>query len=241
MFNNLFLQNKKPCLNYIETHIVDHCNLKCNHCSHFCNLIDEEIYIDLKQFITDINTLASKIDIFHIRILGGEPLLNPNINCYLAAVRHAYPKAFISIVTNGILLPKMDEKFWETLKKLYISIDLTKYPILGNKFSEILDIIDDHDMQPGNIKLAKKFYESVNPKGDSDIKKSWGICGSKYSINLWHQKLYPCQNCYRYYYNKKYGTKMDLPPGADIYKLSGKEIVNFMKKYEKYRKIEEKL
>ncbi len=233
MFNCLFKKSLKPFISYVEVHITDHCNLKCNHCSHFCNLIDEEIFIDLEQFKKDFDILSKKIYIKRIRIMGGEPLLNPDINLYLKAARNAFPEAVISVVTNGILLPKMKEDFWNTLKENKIIIDLTKYPILGNKFSELLDLIDDHNMQVGNVKLAKKFYESVNPKGDSDIRKSWTICGSKYAVNLWRSKLYPCQNCYRYYYNKKYGTNMDLPPEVDFYKLDGEEIVEQLNKLKK--------
>lgn len=223
----------KPLIQYLETHIVDHCNLKCNHCSHFCHLIDEEIYTDINQFTKDINELSSKLDVFQLRLLGGEPLLHPQINNFMIEARKAFPASFISIVTNGILLPSMPQSFWDTVKENRIKIDLSKYPIIGNKFSEILDLIDDHDMQPGNIKLAKKFFESLNPKGDSDIEKSYKICGSKACVNLWKQHLYPCQNCYRYYYNKKFNTNLELPPAIDLYKLSGKEIFEELKKYKK--------
>lgn len=224
---------KKPLINYIEVHVVDHCNLKCSHCAHFCHIIDEEIFINIDDFENDLKELSKKVNIFQIRIMGGEPLLHPELNLFMQIARKYFPNSMISVVTNGILLFQMKEDFWNSLKENRVRIDLTKYPVMGNKFSELLDLIDDHNMQPGNIKLAKKFYESLNPEGNSDITKSYKICGSKYAVNLWKHKLYPCQSCYRYYYNKKYNTNLELPPAIDFYKLTGKEIVNLLNKYHK--------
>lgn len=231
MFN--FKKKQKPIIPYIEVHIVDHCNLKCNYCSHFCHLVNEEIFIDINEYKKDLEELSKKINIFQIRIMGGEPLLHPQLNEFIKEARFFFPNSRISIVSNGILLPTMNEEFWNTLKQYNTYIDLTKYPILGNKFSEILDLIDDHNMQPGHIKLAKKFYESLNINGDSDINKSHSVCGSKSSVNLWNHKLYPCQNCFRYYYNKKYNTNLELPPAVDFYKLSGEQIKRELIKYKK--------
>lgn len=217
-------------LPYMETHLVDHCNLKCDHCGHYCHIVDEEIFTDINQFKQDMKELASKVRFYTIRLMGGEPLLHPQINDFLIITRKLFPYTNIRIVTNGILLPAMKDNFWNTVNTLRIGIDLSKYPILGNKFSELLDLIDDKRAILGNINLAKKFYDKLNVEGNCDIKKSFNACYSRNALNLWKQKLYTCQACYRYYYNKKYGTNIILPDAVDIYKASGKEIFQKMNK-----------
>ena len=60
---------------YVETHIVDHCNLKCKGCSHFSGLADP-YFKSLDEFETEVRRLAD-FGVAMFRILGGEPLLHP--------------------------------------------------------------------------------------------------------------------------------------------------------------------
>lgn len=221
---------EKPTLPYIETHLCDHCNLNCKGCGHHCNSVKEEIFTDIIQYTKDINELAKKIYIRQIRLMGGEPLLHPEVNKFMIETRKAFPKSDIRLVTNGILLPSMKEDFWQTCRANKIKIDLSKYPIVGNKFSEYLDLLDDNDVELGMIHLSKKFYSKRNPKGDSDYIQAFNACKSKRCVNLWHSKLWTCSAVYRYYYNVRFNTNFDLPIGIDIYAVSGKEIVETLNK-----------
>ena len=45
-------------INYIETHITEHCNLKCRGCSHFSGLATPQ-FKDLNDFIKEMNALAN--------------------------------------------------------------------------------------------------------------------------------------------------------------------------------------
>lgn len=59
--------------------------------------------------------------------MGGEPLLNKRINEYLKTVGKYIEKGQIGLMTNGILLPRMDDSFFETCQRNYIRIAVTKY------------------------------------------------------------------------------------------------------------------
>ncbi len=214
----------------LEIHLTDHCNLNCNKCGHYANFVDKEIFTDIKQHIQDINELSKKIYYYYIKLMGGEPLLHPDIVQFIIATRKAYPRSRISIVSNGILLPKMGDDFWKAVVDNNIVIELSKYPILGNKFSELLDLIDDKKAILGQIALKKRFYDKLNVNGTSDKFKSFKSCNSYFVNQLWHSKLYTCMACYREYYNNKFKTQIVLPTGVDIYKASAKEI------YEKLNK-----
>jgi hypothetical protein len=115
-------------LPYLETHLVDHCNLNCKGCFHF-SPISKPFFADGDQMERDIRRLSELFDnITVFRFLGGEPLLFPDITRILKCSRSQFPRSNIRIVTNGILLPEMTTEFWETLGREKIGIDITQYP-----------------------------------------------------------------------------------------------------------------
>jgi organic radical activating enzyme len=115
---------------YFQVHLTYHCNLKCKSCSHF-SAISEDNYLDIVTFENDLKKLSSlgKKNIRKIDLLGGEPLLHPGISDFLIIARKYFRTAEIILLTNGILLPKMPEIFWETCNKNNIIIAISWYPI----------------------------------------------------------------------------------------------------------------
>ena len=47
-------ENKMSVLKRIGIPIVEHCNLKCKGCLHFCNSNQEEFYYDCEEFERDV-------------------------------------------------------------------------------------------------------------------------------------------------------------------------------------------
>ena len=122
---------------HFEFHIAEHCNLKCRGCTHFAPLAEEE-FLSLEEFESDIrrlSVLTGGVARF-INLLGGEPLLHPQVEEFGVIARKYFPEATIRIVTNGILLPSMSDLFWKKCSKYNISIGVTRYPIRLN-YSEI--------------------------------------------------------------------------------------------------------
>ena len=115
----------------IEYHLVDSCNLKCAGCSHYSSLLDKLTYPTLEEIIADLTLLKNKIgdNLTTLRLLGGEPLLHPQICECLTAIRNIFPISHIVIVTNGILLKKMSEEFYNICRSSHIEIDITDYKI----------------------------------------------------------------------------------------------------------------
>ena len=98
------LRIKLKLYSFLEIHIVDHCNLKCEGCSHFSPIADPW-FISLEDYEKQIRTAArffrKKIEEFHI--LGGEPLLHPDIEKIMSITRKYFCDNEISVVTNGLL------------------------------------------------------------------------------------------------------------------------------------------
>ena len=225
------LRCRKPFIPYLETHLCDHCNLNCKSCTHFCPLVTEPTFTDLEQYTRDIQTLSKKLAIHTIRLLGGEPLLHPQVNDFIRVTREAYPHSRIFIVTNGLLLLKMPNDFWETLRRYRIRIYWSKYPPLKDKFSEIEQRIKDTHIpyQGGDASVFSNF-SAFGSDESTDLKGAFKACFHNSCVNLYRGKLYTCPACYVFRANEYFHADHEVPEGWDIYKYSGKELQSFLNK-----------
>jgi MoaA/NifB/PqqE/SkfB family radical SAM enzyme len=177
----------------VEIHLADHCNLNCKGCSHFAPLVSGGVYIDFENFKRDLIRLRQIFhDVYEIRLMGGEPLLNPEINRFLPFTRQLFPKAKISISTNGVLLNKMPDAFWQTCGSSNIYIKITNYPIHVD-FKRIKQIGKTNEV---GVKIPKKvnaFFQFMNINGDSNEERSFQTCRAMYTTPFLRDgKLYSC-------------------------------------------------
>ncbi len=182
-------------LRSISVDITAHCNLHCYSCDHFSQFAKKSHY-DMAQFEKDIKRLSelSQGFIETISIIGGEPLLNKNCKEYCRIARRYFPYSTIHIITNGILLPKQDESFWETCRDCKIEITPTKYPI-GIDWDSIRKRCEDYNITFKFYGEEEKysFKTCLNPKGDCDPFISFIHCHRANSCTqLSNGKIYPC-------------------------------------------------
>ena len=222
-----------------EVHLTEHCNLNCKGCFHFSSIANEE-YLSLDEYRCDCERLSqlSSGTASEIVLLGGEPLFHKQITEFFDVTRKNFPNAMIRLVTNGILLPKMDQKFWSSCKKNQILISPTKYPIKI-----------DYD---GIEQLAKKQNVAfeyfgggavehtlslmpIDDTGNQDKENNfYGCYRANGCITLKHGRLYTCiVPAHIHHYKKKF--KVDLPDftsdGIDIYKANSlEELMTFLTK-----------
>lgn len=224
-----------PYLEYMVLNILDHCNLKCKGCDHFACVADtyfvstEKIYMDLKR----MNELFHGEGIMQIAVMGGEPLLHPELLEILKIVRQFFPKTVIRLTTNGLLLLKQNDDFWKTCRDNNVTIVNTKYPIL-------LDYVAMQEKaEKENVKfrffegteddiVKKSFKKIINIDGNSNINESFEKCHiSNYGNFLMEGKFYGCPfSCQSYrIFNKKYDMNLQMKEDdyLDIYKIQKKE------------------
>ena len=141
-------------LDYLEININDHCNLNCKGCSHFAPLVSPS-FKNFNIFLKDIKRLKQLIPhIFKIRIMGGEPFLNPEIKQYVEIIKQVYPYSDLRIVTNGLLLKNMSDEMLEFIKSNDIMLDVSVYPPLFNVIDEVV--------QKLKSKQIKIFLEHIS-------------------------------------------------------------------------------
>ena len=129
LFNYRLKKKHLRILRQVEFHVVNHCNLNCCGCDHFSPLADKW-YANVNHVTKDFKQLAKIFDfIKRIHILGGEPLLHPDLIDFFKPVRKYFPYSKICLITNGTLLEKQTNEFWEALKRFDITLSMTYYPI----------------------------------------------------------------------------------------------------------------
>ena len=174
----------------LEYHIVNHCNLNCAGCSHFSPLA-EHWFVDPNDFEREWKEVAdSGLEIRRIRILGGEPLLHPELGYMLKCVRCLFPASDINVVTNGILLGKRKAELLPIFNKYYISLTISCYPDLKLNYKELLSgfpVVEMYD---------KTGFWNISLHGTADYpKESFFSCFSSSIAKcnfLKDGRIYPC-------------------------------------------------
>lgn len=130
---------EKPCLGELQVHVSDNCNLNCKACSHFTPFVLEHRCTDLKIFEKDLIQLSRLFsNIFVFQLMGGEPLLEPTICVEMIdLIRRYFQDCSINLITNGMLIGRMDKSFWEHVKEQSVTVRVSVYPAVLSK----LDII----------------------------------------------------------------------------------------------------
>lgn len=232
-------------LPHVEIHITEHCNLRCKYCSHFSSIAKEEYY-DVQEFEKDMKRLAeiTSQKIKHLALLGGEPLLHPNVTDFFEITRKYFPKNRIDILTNGLLLDSMDASFWKSMHKNRILLVPSLYPVeidwdsIYKKIDKYHIMISKDTLPPDkltmfeakNYKIRKfdKFLLDLDGKQPID-KPCRGRAGC---ANFVHGKLYNCfkpSNIRHFnsYFNKN--IEVDEKDYVDIYKAQSlEELVEFV-------------
>lgn len=219
---------------YFEVHIAEHCNLNCASCNNFSCIAEPE-FVDVEEFRRDMSRLS---DIFggrlgHMYLIGGEPLLNPDIITLMKIARSSFTDGGIGIFTNGILLPKMSDEFWRACHDYDIGITVSEYPIKLD-----IDTIKEKARHFGvsfhYSQTRETFYvEPINLKGSSDIKLNFGLCvRANACVALSHGRLFTCTFAPNVHHlNHKFGTDIEITPAdyIDIYgSVSADEILDFL-------------
>ena len=184
---------RKPELRQLEFQLVDHCNLNCKGCTHFCNLVTEPVYADYEQFCKDLSRLAELFDnIVNFYPMGGEPLLNPDADQYLYAIRDAFPYTNIIFVTNGILLPSAPERFFEAVKETNTLISISNYINLDEK--KAIHALKEHGIAKAELRIGKEeFGKFLDPRqGNRDTEDVFNHCPRRFCTFLSKNEIAAC-------------------------------------------------
>ncbi len=184
---------RRPVLYHFEIHITDHCNLNCKGCAHFSNLCPPTL-ADLGEFESDMRAMAGLFSrVEQIYLLGGEPLLHPDVADFVRVSREIFPDTRIYLMTNGTLVTKMGEEFWAAMAETNTILLADNYPI-GLPVEEIDRLGRVHGVVVEWTEEREQFFKiPIDPAGGHDARESFRGCqGFNNCPIVRNGKLYPC-------------------------------------------------
>lgn len=232
-------------------HLVDACNLNCRGCFHFSPLArrGEGMWLaDPDEFERDMERLSelAKGGLSTITLFGGEPLLHPQAYKFPYIVKKYFPDAFVEFMTNGLLIPQQDDKFWKSIEENDVNIAWGKYPVKAEVNEQIEMTLKQkcrkcrNFTQEENKVLSKQVYDfdahgERGQRGQNDGRYQWIHCwAANTCIQLRNHRIYPCvQSAYLPLLTEFFGLKNVVSDrdGIDIFEAKDySEIMNFIAK-----------
>ena len=224
-----FNLQEKPIMKYVEMHITDLCNLKCKGCTHFANAFDKN-ETNYENFCNDIDLLSKYYNIPIIRLMGGEALLVGDLDKYLYYTRNKFPKSKIFLVSNGLLIPNLNEKICSSLKDNDIIINITVYQPTYKNIEKIEKFLNNNGIlhfygqghkQYSSKDIIKEFHSCLTLNNKRSIKSSgYDSCYGKFCWMVRNGIIAKC--CYPllcYKLNEKFSANF-IVNKEDSYKLS---------------------
>ncbi len=231
----------KESLPRIDFLISHHCNLNCASCDHFAP-IAPKYFLPIEIFQKDIKQIKkiTKGQVKTIGLLGGEPLLNKDIEKYINIARNYFKKSKIILETNGILLNQMNDSFWKTCAKNKAIVQFTYYPLYKKFFDPKLSFKKAEMHNVTLIPSGSRYcfnLACLNKNKNQNLEKTYINCDCKsYCSILNNGILYPCQiiggvNLFFNKYFKNYAIPVAKDDYIDIFKIKSlDEILEFYKK-----------
>ena len=207
---------------HLEFNLTDYCNLNCKGCSHYSPLAGPE-FEDITQLEHSMKCISSAENqqlIEGIYLIGGETLLYPNLVEAMRLGRKYFPNAKMSIFTNGLLIPKMSDEFWETCRQTNSVMAITRYPIKFD-YDKLEDICRQKGVAVeifGDRGDDNSFFRlPLDPSKKQNGRINHFRCMSFGCITIDSGKIFPCsQSACVGHLNKRFGTNFKWEEGDYI-------------------------
>lgn len=194
-----------PVLPYIEYHVSDYCNLKCKGCGHFSNLVTEKKFPKIENFenmLIGLSNKFSNIEVF--RLMGGEPLVNPQLPLFIYAVKKYFPYSDIRVASNGLLISEMKNHVINAIRECNVTIDISQYSPTRKIIEKIIIFTEKNRLKINISKEITKFFKQFNVEKKNDYEESYQNCVSRTCHLLRDGRLYPCPGLKLCFENKEF-------------------------------------
>lgn len=188
-------------LHYLEMDVSFACNLQCSGCSHYSNYRLSGV-ISLADAREWMSAWSRRIQPERIRLLGGEPAINPELSNIVRAAAEFFPTSIRAVVSNGLLLHKRQDIFStlrDTNTQLHISVhDRTeKTSSCVANIQKISAELGIHCIisgaQPEEFHhLYRGEGKDILPFDHKDSTGSWDLCAEKNCVTIHEGLIWKC-------------------------------------------------
>lgn len=157
----------------LEVHVTDHCNLTCADCCSLSPFL-APWFMPADQLARDLAVAKTVLRPTWFKLVGGEPLLHPGLLELLDVARASGVAEIVSVTTNGVLLPRMDEGFWRRVDHVTLSV----YPRPKIALEQIRETASRFGV-PLNVKVQDQFEEltlAAPRADDAETARIFEVC-----------------------------------------------------------------
>ena len=201
-------------LPFLELMVIRGCNLSCQGCTTFSDLRHAG-YVTWQQGLKELEPWLTRLQLPAIGIMGGEPLMNPDIVQWLKGIRKILPNTQIRFVTNGLLLEKNWHVF-DLLRDMENTVFKISYHVNNNELDQIVGkIMQDYNWEPVEefginrwkeksrdfrfqvsrptqfFKTFQNDYKNMLPHNNDPI-DAFAVCVQQRCPMLWNGRLFKC-------------------------------------------------
>lgn len=191
------VENGKLVLYSLEVFLTDKCNLRCEHCSASSPFLADANLPSLERFSRALRCLTGVLRCGQVKFVGGEPLLNRDICRFLREARASGMFGALRVTTNGSLLTRMTDEFWQLVDIVEISLypgtaapsaaELAAFERQAARFDARLE---SHEI--------RHFMQAVSATRNEDpelVERVFSTCGEAHHWSchlLYEGRLYRC-------------------------------------------------
>lgn len=189
-----FIECDKLIVDTLDIVVTEKCSLKCEKCSNLMQYYQNPQNADIYEIRESLNRFLEIVDcIYELRILGGEPFMNPDFYELIDWYKDNPKIKQIVILTNATIFPE-DDKL-EKLKNPKVKIWVSDYGKLSKKICDWMNWCENNhieyiyhisDTWQDCGSLEKRNYSS------SEIKHVYSMCECRQLPTLLKGKLFNC-------------------------------------------------
>ena len=185
---------------YFEIDVVLGCNLRCYYCTHLSPY--RKGFVPTEKILHWFETWNKKIRPNKMQLLGGEPLLHPDLATVVLESRKIWNDSTLGLVTNGLLIHQAPQNILDALReaKFYVGIsdhsgaDLPRDKVISG-VARLKENGVPYQLWPSNDSwyVQHRWNENNVPiPYQSPVCDAWSICLSKHHPSLANNQLYKC-------------------------------------------------
>jgi len=190
----------KVALPYLEIDIVIGCNLKCEHCTHLSPF--RKGFVPADEVIRWFRLWSEKISLGNLGLLGGEPLLHPELPRILRESKAIWSQTGISLTTNGLLFSRVSSDVFKALEETQIPVIISNHSSNESEQRQFVEAVAGLQKVSFPYKIRKshrkwmtlydKTSDGTPTMFSSAPQAAWDACLSKMCPLLANNKLYKC-------------------------------------------------
>ena len=174
--------------------VTERCSLRCRDCTHLMQYYMHPENVEVLEYKEAFSRFLDTVEtISEIRILGGEPFMNPNWHDVIDICADSNKIHSVSVFTNGTIVP--NEEGIRKCSLYNVRMHISDYGVDNSKIGQLIKLCNNY-----GVKYHLRKYDSWQDAGDlndrksseDDLKSRFNKCFERNSYSFYKGKLFHC-------------------------------------------------